>query len=162
MAALGNYLNLRDVQFSPGFGLATRPAFGGFYLVSGKVSDWSELATPVSARQTIMQPTLCSHRKYAQVNLSSGTLAAGLGFAIFGLMKVLPDRRKLRWYNSGTFRDQHPGWFRGDLTILFDLLLARSIQPVIDRKFRLSDASLANEMLEKGQAAGKLVLLPQT
>ena len=98
----------------------------------------------------------------AQVNLSGGTLAAGLGFALFGLMKVLPDRKKLRWYNSGTFRDQHPEWFREDLTILFNLLLARSIQPVIAGKFRLRDASRANEMLEKGQAAGKLVLLPQT
>jgi NADPH:quinone reductase-like Zn-dependent oxidoreductase len=98
----------------------------------------------------------------AQVNLSEGTLAAGLGFALFGLMRVLPDGKKLRWYNSGTFRDQHPEWFREDLTILFNLLLARSIEPVIARKFRLRDASRANEMLEKGQAAGKLVLLPQT
>jgi NADPH2:quinone reductase len=98
----------------------------------------------------------------AQVNLSGGTLAAGLGFALFGLMKVLPDRKKLRWYNSRIFRDQHPEWFHEDLTILFNLLLARSIQPVIAGKFRLRDASRANEMLEKGQAAGKLVLLPQT
>jgi NADPH:quinone reductase-like Zn-dependent oxidoreductase len=98
----------------------------------------------------------------AQVNLSGGTLAAGLGFALFGLMKVLPDRKKLLWHNSRTSRDQHPEWFREDLTILFNLLLARSIQPVIAGKFRLRDASRANEILEKGQAAGKLVLLPQT
>jgi NADPH:quinone reductase-like Zn-dependent oxidoreductase len=98
----------------------------------------------------------------AQVNLSGGTLAAGLGFALFGLMKVLPDRKKLLWYNSGTLRDQHPEWFREDLTILFNLLLARFIQPVITEKFRLRDAFRANEMLEKGRATGKLVLLPQT
>jgi len=98
----------------------------------------------------------------AQVNLSGGTLAAGLGFALFGLMKALPDRKKLHWYNSRTFRDQHPEWFREDLTVLFSLLLAGSVQPVIAGKFRLRDASRANEMLEKGQAAGKLVLLPQT
>ena len=98
----------------------------------------------------------------AQVNLSGGTLAAGLGFALFGLMKILPDGRKVHWYNSRIFRDQHPEWFREDLTTLFNLLLARSIQPVIARKFRLRDASRANEMLEKGQATGKLVLLPQT
>jgi NADPH2:quinone reductase len=63
--------------------------------------------------------------------------------------------------NATTFRDHRPDWFREDLTILFNLLLARAIQPVIAGKFRLPDASRANEMLEKGQAAGKLILLPK-
>jgi NADPH:quinone reductase-like Zn-dependent oxidoreductase len=97
----------------------------------------------------------------AQVNVSEGTLAAGLGFALLGLMMILPDGKKLRWYNSRVFRDQHPEWFREDLTVLFNLLLARSIQPVIAATFPLRDAPRANEMLEKGEAAGKLVLLPQ-
>jgi NADPH:quinone reductase-like Zn-dependent oxidoreductase len=98
----------------------------------------------------------------AQVNVSGGTLAAGLGFALFGLMTVLPDGKRVRWYNSRIFRDQHRDWFREDLTILFELLLARSIEPVIAREFPLRDAARANEMLEKGEAAGKLILLPQT
>ncbi len=97
----------------------------------------------------------------SQVHFSEGTVAAGLGFALLGLMKVLPDRKRVRWYNSRILRDQHPEWFREDLTILFNLLLVRSIQPVIAAKFPLRDAPRANEMLEKGEAAGKLILLPQ-
>lgn len=97
----------------------------------------------------------------AQAAISKGKLTAGLGFALFGLMKILPDGKKASWYNVKTLRDQRPDWFREDLSSLFDLLSARSIQPVIAATFPLHEAPRANEMLEKAQVSGKLVLLPQ-
>ncbi|MGB6199337.1 MAG: medium chain dehydrogenase/reductase family protein [Candidatus Acidiferrales bacterium] len=96
-----------------------------------------------------------------QAELSRGHLIAGLGFALFGLMKIIPDGKHESWFNVKTSRDQHPEWFREDLSHLFELLAGRDIQPVIGAKFPLREAARANEMLEKGQASGKIVLLPQ-
>jgi len=95
-----------------------------------------------------------------QAAVSKGQLTAGLGFALLGLMKLLPGGKKVGWFNVKTLRDQHPEWFREDLSRLFDLLSARQIQPVIAVRFPLSDAALANGMLEKSQSSGKFVLLP--
>jgi NADPH:quinone reductase-like Zn-dependent oxidoreductase len=97
----------------------------------------------------------------AQAAVSKGKLTAGLGFALLGLINLLPDGRKASWFNVKTLSDQHPEWFREDLSKLFDLLSARRIQPVIAARFSLQDAPKAHEMLEKSQALGKLILLPQ-
>ena len=96
----------------------------------------------------------------AQVMVANGKAAAGLGFALLVLMKIIPDGKKTSWYNIKTLRDQRPEWFREDLSALFGLLEARSIHPVIAAKFPLREAPQANEMLEKAQIAGKIVLLP--
>jgi NADPH:quinone reductase-like Zn-dependent oxidoreductase len=103
--------------------------------------------------------SLCCYGVQAAV--SKGQLAAGAGFALFGLMKLLPDGKQAVWYNVTKLRNQHPDWFREDLSKLFALLADRQIQPVIEAKLPLSDAALANTMLEKGQTSGKIVLLPQ-
>jgi NADPH:quinone reductase-like Zn-dependent oxidoreductase len=97
----------------------------------------------------------------AQAAVSKGKLAAALGFALLGLMRVLPDGKKATWYNVKTLRDERPEWFREDLSKLFELLSTRQIQPVIAARFPLREAPRANEMLETSQASGKLVLLPQ-
>ena len=97
----------------------------------------------------------------AQMMMKSGKMAAGLGFALVGLMKILPDGKKVSWFNAKTFRNEHVEWFREDMSKLFELLGARSIVPVIAAKFPLREAARANEMLEKAQASGKIVLLPQ-
>jgi NADPH2:quinone reductase len=97
----------------------------------------------------------------AQAVVTKGKLAAGLGFALVALMKILPDGRKVAWYNAKTTRNEHPEWFREDMSKLFQLLKSRSIVPVIAEKFPLREAARANELLEKAQVSGKLVLLPQ-
>jgi NADPH:quinone reductase len=97
----------------------------------------------------------------AQVMLEKGKMAAGLGFALVALMKILPDGKKVAWYNAKTLRNQHPEWFREDLAKLFELLKARSVMPMIAARFSLREAARANEMLEKAQVTGKIVLLPQ-
>jgi NADPH:quinone reductase-like Zn-dependent oxidoreductase len=95
-----------------------------------------------------------------QAAISKGKLVAGLGFAAFALMRLLPDGRKAAWYNVKSERDRNPAAFREDLTKLFELLAARQIQPLIAAKFPLRDAPRANKMLEGGQVSGKIVLLP--
>jgi len=96
-----------------------------------------------------------------QAAVSKGKLAAGAGFALLGLTKLLPDGKKSTWYNITTLRDRHPEQFREDLSKLFDLLAARQIRPLIAARFPLREAARANAMLESAQLTGKLVLLPQ-
>jgi NADPH:quinone reductase-like Zn-dependent oxidoreductase len=93
--------------------------------------------------------------------VAEGKLSAGLGFATLGLLKLIPDGKRACWYNIKTLRDTHPGWFRDDLSKLFILLRDRKIQPVIAAKLPLREAARANDMLEKAQVSGKIVLLPQ-
>ena len=97
----------------------------------------------------------------AQAALSGGKGVAALGFALFALLRLLPDGCHARWYNVKSLRDSRPEWFREDLSRLFELLATRRIQPVIAGKFPLKDAARANEWLEKSVVSGKLVLLPQ-
>ena len=96
-----------------------------------------------------------------QAAVSKGQLTAGAGFALLGLMKLLPDGKKATWYNVKTMRDQRPEQFREDLSRLFELLATRQIHPLIAGRFPLKDAARANALLETAQLTGKLVLLPQ-
>jgi NADPH:quinone reductase-like Zn-dependent oxidoreductase len=96
-----------------------------------------------------------------QAAVSKGKLIAGAGFALLGLMKLLPNGRRATWYNVKSLRDQYPEQFRDDLSKLFQLLGTRQIQPVIAAKFPLKEAARANAMLESAQLTGKFVLLPQ-
>jgi NADPH:quinone reductase-like Zn-dependent oxidoreductase len=93
--------------------------------------------------------------------VTEGKLSAGLGFAMLGLLKLVPDSKRAFWYNIKTLRDSHPDWFREDLSKLFALLAERKIQPVIAAKLPLREAAHANEMLERAQISGKIILLPQ-
>jgi NADPH:quinone reductase-like Zn-dependent oxidoreductase len=93
--------------------------------------------------------------------VTKGKLEAGLGFALLGLTKILPDGKRAGWYNIKILRDAHPEQFREDLSKLFELLGERQIQPVIAERFPLREAARANELLENSQVQGKLVLLCQ-
>jgi NADPH:quinone reductase-like Zn-dependent oxidoreductase len=93
--------------------------------------------------------------------VAEGKLSAGLGFATLGLLKLIPDGKRACWYNIKTLRDSHPDWFREDLAKLFTLLHDKKILPVIAVKLPLREAARANELLEKAQVSGKIVLLPR-
>lgn len=96
-----------------------------------------------------------------QAAVTEGKLAAGFGFALMGLMKVIPDGRRASWFNVKVLQASHPEWFKEDLTALFSMLSRREIQPVIAARLPLRDAPRAHELLEKAQVIGKIVLLPQ-
>jgi NADPH:quinone reductase-like Zn-dependent oxidoreductase len=88
-----------------------------------------------------------------------------------GFIKLLIDLAQLQWLSmlpngkAGKFygitalyrKDRRP--FMSDLPILFDLLGAGKLKPIIAAKFPLLEAAKANELLESGQASGKIVLL---
>jgi len=93
--------------------------------------------------------------------VAEGKLSAGLGFALLGFLKLIPDSKHALWYNVKNLRDAHPNQFREDLGKLFELLGNRQIQPVIAVKLPLRQAAEANRMLEQAQVTGKIVLLPQ-
>ncbi len=93
--------------------------------------------------------------------IEKGKLSAGLGFAWLGLMKLVPDGKQAVWFNVKSWCDAHPDWFRKDLSKLFGMLAARQIQPVIAARMPLREAARANELLEKAQVSGKIVLLCQ-
>jgi NADPH:quinone reductase-like Zn-dependent oxidoreductase len=76
-------------------------------------------------------------------------------------MKILPDGKRASWFNVKTFSDASSDVFREDLARLFELLSQKKIHPVIAARFPLREAARANEMLEKAQVSGKLVLLCQ-
>jgi NADPH2:quinone reductase len=87
------------------------------------------------------------------------------GAATFGLYIaggwLLPGRKRVIPYSIQTLKRLKPALFREDLITLFDLLRRQKIRPLIAQRFPLSDARLAQEMLEKGGVVGKIVLLSQ-
>jgi hypothetical protein len=52
-----------------------------------------------------------------------------------------------------------PAWFRQDLTVLFDLLQQKKIEPLIAQRLPLAEAGQAHAMLGKGGVVGKIVLV---
>jgi NADPH2:quinone reductase len=97
----------------------------------------------------------------ASAAVNEGRLSAGIGFATYGLLRLVPGPKKVSWFNVKAWRDAHPHWFREDLSALFELLAQRKIRPVIGARVPLREAARANEMLEQAQVTGKIVLLPQ-
>ena len=83
--------------------------------------------------------------------------------AIFGLYIaggwLLPGRRRVVPYSIQWLKRVRPGLFREDLTLLFDLLRQRKIQPLIAARFTLAEARQAQERLGEGGVAGKIVLM---
>ena len=72
---------------------------------------------------------------------------------------LLPGRKRLVPYSIQTLKRLRPAWFRHDLSVLFDLLQDHRIKPVIARRFPLTEARHAQELLEKGGVIGKIVLV---
>jgi NADPH2:quinone reductase len=104
-------------------------------------------------------------------SLREGRLASGRPgrrhrfrrLAIFGLYIaggwLLPGRRRVVPYSIQWLKRLKPAWFRQDLIALFDLLRQQKIKPLIARRFPLSEARLAQELLGAGGVTGKIVLV---
>jgi len=85
------------------------------------------------------------------------------GTALFGAYIVagwlLPGRRRIVPYSIQTLKRLKPDLFRQDLLELMGLLEQRRISPLIARRFPLTEAQRAHEMLGKGGTVGKIVLI---
>jgi len=83
--------------------------------------------------------------------------------AIFGVCIVggwlLPGRKRVVPYSIQWLKRMKPALFRQDLTVLLELLQQERIKPLIARKFSLSEARLAHELLGEKGVAGKIVLM---
>jgi NADPH2:quinone reductase len=86
------------------------------------------------------------------------------GTAAFGLYIaggwILPGRKRLIPYSIQTLKRLKPKLFQEDLITLFDLQQQQKLKPIIARKFPLTEARQAQELLEKGGIVGKIVLVP--
>jgi NADPH2:quinone reductase len=104
-------------------------------------------------------------------SLRGGRLAAGRSggrhryraVAIFGVYIaaswLLPGHRRVSLYSIQWLMRAKPEMFREDLSALFQLLREQKIRPIIARRFPLTEARQAHELLGKGHVTGKLVLV---
>ena len=90
-----------------------------------------------------------------------GKMAGAASFLLLGILKCIPSGKKCVWFNVTNLRKEHPDWFREDLSILFDLLVQRKVNPVIAARLPLRDAADANRRIENSKVTGKIVLLCQ-
>jgi NADPH:quinone reductase len=81
-------------------------------------------------------------------------------FTSLGLTRILPGKKSIFYGITAIYRkDKQP--FKADLPKLFTLLKEGKLHPVIATKMPFTEARQANEMLEKGQVNGKIILLCQ-
>lgn len=104
-------------------------------------------------------------------SLHAGRLASGRSgdrhrfraIAIFGVYiagsRLLPGRRRVVPYSIQWLKRLRPAQFRQDLTHLMELLRQGKIRPLIARRFPLTEARQAHEVLGAGGITGKIVLV---
>jgi NADPH2:quinone reductase len=73
-----------------------------------------------------------------------------------GLLKLLPDGKKLLT-NPDLGADN--AWYRRTLAELLDLQAAGEINPLVSERIPLAEAARAHELLERGEYAGRIVLV---
>jgi len=104
-------------------------------------------------------------------SLRGGRLASGRSgdrhrfraLAIFGLYIaggwLLPGRKRVVPYSIQWLKRLKPALFRQDLIALFHLLQQQKIKPLIAKRFLLTEARQAHELLGAGGVTGKIVLV---
>jgi len=97
----------------------------------------------------------------AAVQRGDGSLSVGWAFLrAMVLLNLWPDGKRSHFYSITGLRVKQPGWFRADLTALFELLQRGAIQPTIAERLPLEQVREAHIRLERGGLSGKLVLEP--
>jgi NADPH2:quinone reductase len=72
---------------------------------------------------------------------------------------VLPGRKRVVPYSIQTLKQLSPKLFRQDLSTLLNLLHQKKLKPIIAKRFLLTEARQAQELLGKGGVIGKIVLV---
>ncbi len=73
---------------------------------------------------------------------------------------LFPGRKWVVPYSIQTLKRLKPELFRQDLIALFDLFQQKKFKPLIERRFPLTEAIQAQELLGMGGVTGKIVLVP--
>lgn len=84
--------------------------------------------------------------------------AAALGKNVLASW-FMPGRKRMVPYSIQTLKRLRPALFRQDLLTLLDLLRQQKIKPIIARRFPLSEARRAQELLGEEGVTGKIVLI---
>jgi len=89
----------------------------------------------------------------------SASLGAFLRDPRFSILPLIGGSRRVAGYSVTSLKKRRTGWYREDLGVLFGLLQARKIAPVIAERLPLEQASRAHELLGARAVSGKIVLL---
>jgi NADPH2:quinone reductase len=73
-------------------------------------------------------------------------------------LKCIPDEKKAKFYSISATNKTRPYTIKEDLNTLLQLLANGAIQPIIMKSFSLRDVRSAHEMLEQGNAIGKILI----
>ena len=68
------------------------------------------------------------------------------------------EGRRATFYSIQALREEHPEWFREDLSALFDLALEGNVDSEVWRRMPLQEAAEAHRLIEAGEVRGKIVL----
>ncbi|MCL4531168.1 MAG: medium chain dehydrogenase/reductase family protein [Chloroflexi bacterium] len=97
----------------------------------------------------------------AHTVIEDGVFKMLLGSILSSLLNLIPGKRILN-YNVTRSKYSTPEWCREDLSKLFVLLAQKKVKPIIAEQMPLVEAAHAHELLEKGSATGKIVLICNT
>jgi NADPH:quinone reductase-like Zn-dependent oxidoreductase len=103
---------------------------------------------------------LCAIGYSASVQAQRRMLRIVTEIARLYLWRLLPDRKRGRFYSVNVMRAQHPTWFKEDLERLFGLLATGAIRPHVADRISFDEVPEAHRRLEAGGLEGKLVLCP--
>ena len=90
-------------------------------------------------------------------------MAAGMGLArlkLWSALSFLYGGRSAVFYSITARRSKHPEDFKADMAMLFQLLRAGTIRPVVIERLPLSAAREVHTRIDRGGLGGKIVLLP--
>ncbi len=76
------------------------------------------------------------------------------------LWSLPPQRKHVAFYDTRPTKKKHPGWYRDDLARLFALLAAGELRPVIAARLPLEEVVTAHQRVERADAQGRLILIP--
>lgn len=86
-------------------------------------------------------------------------ISTAIGCAAAYVVKLLSRNKRIMIYSIQMLKRRNPEWFREDLTTLVSLLERGELTPFIDRRLPLEQASVAQELVSKGETVGKIVLV---
>lgn len=105
--------------------------------------------------------TLVSTSSYSAALGRSGRLETLSGLIRLQFWNLWPNKRSAMLFDVTTFYKQNPRLYAQDLLVLYDLLAAGQLNPVLASTFPLEEGKGALEYLRAGKAKGKVVLLTE-